>query len=144
MLPQGSRPRQSGGQNQKWPTFGQGGYVTPALSGMPPRGSPPLQSGGQTQKSPTSWQGGYATPAAPGIPAASERRVESEVAHMWARWLRNPSNLGDPCRFRAEGRIRSGPLVGKVASQPLPLGDPRRFRAEGRIRSGPHVGKVAT
>ena len=30
-------PLQSGGQNQKWPTCGQGGYVTPAASGDPHR-----------------------------------------------------------------------------------------------------------
>ena len=31
------------------------------------------------------------TPAAWGVPTASERGVESEVAHKWVRWL--PSNL---------------------------------------------------
>ena len=31
----GSPPLQSGGQNQKWPTCGQSGYVTPAVSGIP-------------------------------------------------------------------------------------------------------------
>ena len=35
LLPRGSPPLQSGGQNQKWPTCGQGGYVTPAASGIP-------------------------------------------------------------------------------------------------------------
>ena len=83
---------------------------------MPPRGSPPLQSGGQNQKWPTSGQGGYVTPAASGIPSASERGAESEVAHKWARWLHNPCRLGGPLRFRAGGRIRSGPQVGKVAT----------------------------
>ena len=164
----GSPPLQSGGQKQKWPTCGQGGYVTPAASGiptasergadsevahkwarclhnpcrlgdplrfraggtirsgplvgkvatkpLPPGGSPRLQSGGQNQKWPTCGQGGYVTPAAWGIPTASERGAESEVAHLWARWLRNPCCLGDPLRFRAGGRIRSGPLVGKVAT----------------------------
>ena len=83
---------------------------------MPPRGSPPLQSGGQNQKWPTSGQGGYITHAASGVPTASERGAESEVAHLWARWLRNPCRLGGPLRFRAGGRIGSGPLVGKVAT----------------------------
>ena len=83
---------------------------------MPSRGSPPLQSGGQNQKWPPCGQGGYVTPAASGIPSASELRAESEVVHLWARWLRNPCRLGDPLRFRAEDRIRSGPLVGKVAT----------------------------
>ena len=31
----GSPPRQSKGQNQKWPTSGQGGHITPAASGIP-------------------------------------------------------------------------------------------------------------
>ena len=31
----GSPPLQSGRENQKWPTCGQGGYVTPAVSGIP-------------------------------------------------------------------------------------------------------------
>ena len=82
---------------------------------MPPWGSPPLQSGGQNQKWPTSALGGYITPAAWGVPTASERGAESEVAHKCARWLHNPCRLGGPHRFRAGGRIRSGPQVGKVA-----------------------------
>ena len=77
----GSPPLQRGGQNQKWPTSGQSGYLTPAVLGShrcgaggkirsgpqvgkvatsppPYRGSPPLQSGGQNQKWPTSGQSG--------------------------------------------------------------------------------------
>ena len=81
-----------------------------------PRGSPPLHSGEQNQKWPTCGQGGYVTLAASGIPNASERGAKSEVAHLWATWLRNPCRLEDPNRFRAGGKIRSGPLVGKVAT----------------------------
>ena len=166
--PRGSPSLQSAGQNQKWPTCGQGGYATPAASGipfatergaksevahlwarwlrnpcrlgdplrhraggksksgplvgkvatqpLPPRGSPPLQSGGGNQKWPTCGQGGYVTPAASEIPSASERGAKSEVAHLWARWLRNPCRLGDPLRYRAGGKIGSGPLVAKVAT----------------------------
>ena len=33
--PRGSRLLQSGGLNQKWPTNGQGGYITPAAWGIP-------------------------------------------------------------------------------------------------------------
>ena len=88
-----TKGKNKGGQNQKW-----------------------LQSGGQNQKWPTRGQGGYITPAAWGVPTASERGAESEVAHKWARWLHNPCRLGGPHRFRAGGRIRSGPQVGKVAT----------------------------
>ena len=253
MPSRGSPPLQSGGQNQKWPTCGQSGYVTPAVSGiptaaergaksevahlwtrwlrhpcrlgdphrcraggkirsgplvgnvatspLPSRGSPPLHSGGQNQKWPTCGQCGYVTPAASGIPTAAERGAKSEVDHLWTSWLRHPCRLGDPHRCRAGGKIRSGPLVGKVATSPLPsrgspplqsggqnqkwptcgqggyvtpavsgiptaarrgaksevahlwarwlrhpcrLGDPHRCRAGGKIRSGPLVGKVAT
>ena len=85
--------------------------MTPAASEIPA-----LQSGGQNQKWPTCGQGGYVTPAASGIPTASERGTKSEVAHLWARWLHNPCRLGDPHRFRAWSKIRSGPQVGKVAT----------------------------
>ena len=64
----GSPPLQSVGQNQKWPSSRQSGYVT-----LPSRGSPSLRSGGQNQKWPTRGQSGYATPAVSGIPTASER-----------------------------------------------------------------------
>ena len=128
----GGPPLQSGGQNQKWPTSGQIGYLTPAVSGIPTasnrggkirsgpqvgematsplpyRGSPTLQSGGQNQKWPTSGQIGYLTPAISGIPTASKRGAKSEVAHMWANWLPHPCRIGDPHRFRAGGKIRSG------------------------------------
>ena len=33
--PGGSPPLQSEGQNQRWPTSGQGGYITPAAWGVP-------------------------------------------------------------------------------------------------------------
>ena len=135
----GSPPLQSGGQNQKWPTSGQNGYMT-----LPSQGSPPLQSGGQNQKWPTCGLNGYVTPAVSGIPTASERGAKSEVAYFWAKWLRHPCRLGDPHRFRAGGKIRRGPLVGKMATCPCRLGDLQCCRAGGKIRSGPLVGKMAT
>ena len=133
LLPWGSPPLQSGGQNQKWPIHGKGGYITPAASGIPTAskrgaksevahtwerwqhhpcrlGDPHrFNAGGKIRSRPTSGQGGYITPAASGIPTASERGVTSEVAHTWARWLHHPCRLGDPHRFRAGGKIRSGP-----------------------------------
>ena len=140
-----SPPLQSGGQNQKWPTSGQSGYVTPAISGIPTAlergaksevahkwakwlrhpcrlGDPNCfrAGGGGDQKWPGSGQSGYVTTAVSGIPTASKRGGKSEVARKWAKWLRHPCRLGDPHRFRAGGKIRSGPQVGKVATSPLP------------------------
>ena len=165
----GAPPLQSGRQNQKWPTSGQSGYLTPAVSGSPTAaeraaksevahkwakwlphpcriGEPHRhQSGGQNQKWPTSGQIGYLTPAVSGSPTAT----------------------------RAGGKIRSGPQVGKLATSPLPYrgapplhsggqnqkwpisgqigyltpavsGSPTATRAGGKIRSGPQVGKLAT
>ena len=178
----GSPPLQSGGQNEKWPTNGQSGYLTPAVSGIPTasergaksevahkwakwlphpcrigdphrckaggkmrsgpqvgkmatsplpnQGSPPLQSGGQNQKWPTSGQSGYLTPAVSGIPTAAERGSKSEVAHKWAKWLPHPCRIGDPHRFRAGVKIRSGPQVGKMATSPLP------YRGSPPLQSG--------
>ena len=91
-----------------------------ATSPLPSRGSPPLQSVGQSQKWPTCEQSGCVTPAVSEIPTASERGAKSEVTHLWAKWLCHPCRLGDPHRFRAGGKIRSDPLVGKVATSPLP------------------------
>ena len=79
---------------------------------LPPRGSTPLQSGGHYHWWPTSGQNGYITPAAWGVPIGSEQGAETEVA----RWLYNPCRLGGLLRFRAEGSITGGPLVGKVAT----------------------------
>ena len=169
-LPSRGSPRlQSGGQNQKWPTSRQSGYVTPAVSGiptaaepggeirsrpqvgkmamspLPSRGSPPLQSGGQNQKWPTTRQNGYVTPAVSGIPTAARRGAKSEVAHLWAKWLRHPCRLGDPHRCRAGvAKSEVAHLWAKWLRHPCRLGDPHRFRAEGKIRSGPLVGKMAT
>ena len=141
---QGAPPLQSGGQNQKWPTSGQIGYLGPAVSGSPTAsergvksevahkwanwlphpcriGEPHRhQNGGQNQKWPTSGQIGYLTPAVSGSPTASERGAKSEVAHKWANWLPHPCRIGEPHRFRAGGKIRSGPQLGKLATSSLP------------------------
>ena len=178
----GSPPLQSRAENQKRPTSGHSGYVTPAISGiptvsergeisevahkwaqwlrhpcqfgdphrfkaggkirrgqqvgkvatspLPSQGSEPLQSGGQNQKWPACGQSGYITPAVSGIPTASERGAKSEVARLWAKWLRHPCRLGDPHRFRAGRKIRSGPQVSTVATVPLP------FRGSPPLQSG--------
>ena len=129
----------AGGEIRSGPLVGK-----VATSLLPSRGSPPLQSGGGNQKWPTCGQSGYVTPAVSGIPTASERGGKSEVAHLWAKWLRHSCRLGDPHRFRAGHKSEVAHLWAKWLRHPCRLGDPHRFRAGGRIRSGPQVGKVAT
>ena len=188
----GAPPLQSGGQNQKWPTSGRNGYLTPAVSGsptaaergaksevahkwanwlphpcrigephrfraggkirsgpqvgematspLPYRGAPPLQSGGQNQKWPTSGHIGYLTPAVSGSPTAAERGAKSEVAHKWAKWLPHPCRIGDPHRFRAGGKIRSGPQVGKLATSPLPYRGAPPLQSGGQNGNIPQIG----
>ena len=111
----GSAPLQSGRENQKWFTCGESGYVTPALSVIST-----AAEGRQNPKWPTRGQTGYVTPAVPGIPTASERVAKSEVAHLWAKWLRHPCHLRNPHGFRVGGKIGSGPFVGKAATSALP------------------------
>ena len=195
LLYRGSPPLQSGGQNQKWPTSGQIGYLTPAVSGIPTAsergaksemahkwakwlphpcriGDPHrFRAGGKIRKWPTSGRNGYLTPAVSGLPTAAERGAKSEVAHKWARWLPHPSRIEDPDRFRAGGKIRKWPTSGrngylspavsgsptaaergaksevahkwaKLLPHPCRIGDPHRFRAGGKIRSGPQVGML--
>ena len=86
-----------------------------ATQPLPSRGSSPLLSGGQNHKRPTCGQGGHATSAASESPPLQSGGQTQKWPTCPARWLHNPSCLGDPHRFRGEGRIRSGPLVGKVA-----------------------------
>ena len=128
--------------------FRAGGKITSgplagkvATSPLPSRGSPPLQSGGQNQKWPTCGQSGYVIPAISGIPSASVRGAKSEVAHLRARWLRNPCGLGDPLRCREGGKIESGPLVGKMATSPLPSRGSPPLQSGGQNHKWPTCGQ---
>ena len=112
----GSPPLQSAGQKIR-----SGPQVSKvATSPLPSRGSPPLQSAGQKIRSGPQ-VGKVATSPLPsrGSPPLQSGGRKSEVAHLWAMWLRHPCRLGDPHRCRAGGKIRSGPQVGKVATSPL-------------------------
>ena len=119
----------AGGQNQKWTINGQGGYITLATSGIPTaseRGAKSewaevahphrFRAGGKMGKVATS----PLPPRGSPLPTASERGAKSKGAHKWVRWLHHPDGLGDPHRFKAGGKIRRGPQVGKVATSPLP------------------------
>ena len=108
---------------------------------MPFGRSPPMQSAEQNQRWPTSGQGGYRTPAAWRVPTASQRGTQSELAHHWARWLHNPCRLGGPQGMRAGGRIRSGPQVGKVATETLPSVGSPTLQSGGQNHRWPTIGQ---
>ena len=112
-----------------------------ATSTLPSRGSPPLQSGGQNQKWPTYGQSGWVTPAVSGIPTAAERGTKSEMAHLWAKWLCDPCCIKVPHRCRARGKIRNGPLVGKVATSPLPSRGSPPLQSGGENHKWPTCGQ---
>ena len=130
MPPRGSPPLQSGGQNQKWPTSGQGGYIIPTAS----------KRGAKSEVA-QKWARWLHHPCRVGIPTASKRGAKSEVAHKWARWLHRPCRLGDPHRFRAGGKIRSGPQVGKVATSPLPPPGSPPLQSGGQNQEWPTSGQ---
>ena len=99
----GSPPLRSGGQNQKWPSSGQSGYITPAISGIPG-----AAERGRKSEVALKWAKWLCHLCRLGDPhrfkAAGGGRLE--VAHLWAKWLRHPCRLGDPNRLRAGGKIR--------------------------------------
>ena len=131
----------AGGQNQKWPTSGQGGYITPTASGIPTN----TERGGRIRSGPQ--VGKVATSPLPprGSPPLQRRGAKSEVAHKWARWLHHPCRLGDPHRFKAGGQNQKWPTSGQSGyTTPAASGIPTASEWGGRIRSGPQVGKVAT
>ena len=53
------------------------------------------------------------TPAASGIPSASERGAKSEVAHLWARWLRNPLPPRGSPPLQSGGQNQKWPTCGQ-------------------------------
>ena len=117
-LPCGGSPTlQSGGQNQKCPTSGPGGYIT-LLYG----GSPMLQTWRQNENWTTSGPNGCITLAVSGVSRGSKRGTTTDVAHKWASWLHHPCRLRAPQRFRAGDKNRSGPQVATLATSPLPSG----------------------
>ena len=132
----------AGGQNQKWPTSGHGGYITPAALGI----FTASKQGGKIRSGPQVGNLGTSPLPPRGSPPLQSRGAESEVAHKWARWLHHPYRLGDPHRLRAGGRIRSGPQVSGQGGYitPAASGIPTASKQGGKIRSGPQVGTVAS
>ena len=138
-LPSGGPHRfRAGGQNQKWPTSGQGGYITPAAWV-----SPPLRSGGTESKVAHKWARWLHHPCRlGGSPPLQSGGTESELAHKWARWLHHPCRLGGPHRFRAGRQNQKWPTSGQGGYiTPTASGGPHRFRAGGHNPNRPTSGQ---
>ena len=145
---------------QKWPTSGQSGYLTPAVSGIPTAsqrgaksevahkwakwlphpcriGDPHrFRAGGKITSGPQRAPRPYR-----GSPPLQSGGAKSEVAHKWAKWLPHPCRIGDPHRFTAGGKIRSGPQVGKVATSPLPYRGSPPLQSGGQNQKWPTSGQ---
>ena len=139
--PRGSPPLQSGGQNQKGPIHGQGGYITPAASGIP-TASKRGGGGGAKSEVAHTWARWLHHPYRLGDPHRFKAGgAKSDVVHTWARWLHHACRLGNPHGFRAGGKIRSGPYMGKVATSPLPPRGSPRLQSEGQNQKWPINGQ---
>ena len=164
----GSPPLQSGGQNQKWPTSGQSGYLTPAVSGIPTA----AERGAESEVA-HKWANWLPHPCRIGDPhrcrAGGGIRSGPQVGKLATSPL--PYRGGPPLQSGGQNQKwptsgQSGYLTPAVSGSPtaaergaesevahkwanwLPhpcrIGDPHRCRAGGKIRSGPQVGKLAT
>ena len=124
-------------QNQKWPTSGQIGYLTPAVSGIPA-----ASERGAKSEVAHKWANWLPHPCRIGDPRRFRAGgAKSEVAHKWANWLPHPCRIGDPRRFRAGGKIRSGPQVGKLATSPLPHRGSPPLQSGGQNQKWPTSGQ---
>ena len=164
----GSPPLQSGGQNQKWPTCGQSGYLTPAVSGIPTAAERGAESevahkwakwlphpcrigephrcraGGRIRSGPQ--VGKVATSPLPyrgSPPLQSGGRNQMWPTSGQSGYL-TPAVSGSPTAAERGAESEVAHKWAKWLPHPCRIGDPHRCRAGGRIRSGPQVGKVAT
>ena len=131
----GSPTVQSGGQNQKWPTSGPGGYTTCAV--WVPNAS---EQGTKTEKAHKWAWWLYHRCRLGGV----QRFRAGDEIRSGPRVGRVATKTRPPGGSATRDKIRSGPQVGAGLHNPYHLGDTQRFRAGDKIRSGPQVGWVAT
>ena len=164
----GSPPLQSGGQNQKWPTSGQSGYLTPAVSGIPTAaergaksevahkwakwlphpcriGDPHrCRAGGKIRSGPQ--VGKLATSPLPygGAPPLQSGGKNQKWPTSGQSGYLTPAVSGIPTAAERGAKSEVAHKWANWLPHPCRIGDPHRCRAGGKIRSGPQVGKVAT
>ena len=132
----GSPPLQSGGQNQKWPTSGQNGYLTPAVSGIPT-----AAERGTKSEVAHKWAKWLPHPCRLRDPHRCRAGGKIRSGPQVGKVATSPCSLGDPHRFRAGGKIRSGPQVGKAATSPLPYRGSPPLQSGGQNQKWPTSGQ---
>ena len=164
----GSPPLQSGGQNQNWPTSGQIGYLTPAVSGIPTAaergaksevahkwanwlphpcriGDPhrciaggKSRSGPQVGKVATSPLPYWGSPPLQGGGQDQKWPTSGQIGYL------TPAVSGIPAASKRGAKSEVAHKWANWLPHPCRIGDPHRCRAGGKIRNGPQVGKLAT
>ena len=164
----GSPPLQSGGQNQKWPTSGQIGYLTPAVSGIPSAsergaksevahkwakwlphpcriGEPHrCRAGDRIRSGPQ--VGEVATSPLPyrGAPPLHSGGQNQKWPTSGQSGYLTPAVSGIPTAAERGAKSEVAHKWAKWLPHPCRIGEPHHCRAGGKTRSGPQVGEVAT
>ena len=164
----GAPPLQSGGQNHKWPTSGQIGYLKPAVSGSPTvaergaksevahksanwlphpcriwephrcRVGDKIRSGPRVGKLATS-----PLPYRGAPPLQSGEQNEKWPTSGQIGYL-TPAVSGSPTASERGAKSEVAHKWANWLPHPCRIGEPHRCRAGGKIRSGQQEGKLAT
>ena len=133
----GAPPLQSGRQNQKWPTSGQIGYLTPAVSG-----SPTAAERGAKSEVAHKWAKWLPHPCRIGEPHRCRAGGKIRSGPQVGKLAISPRRIGEPHRCRAGGKIRSGPQVGKSPTSPLPYRGVPPLQSGGQNQKWPTSGQI--
>ena len=142
----------SRGENQKSPTSGHNGYITPAFSGLPnawegkkirngPQGGTVaasllpsrrslMPSMGRKSEMAHKWGQGLHHPCLLGNPQCPARGENQKWPTKWAQWLHHPCLLGDS-QYRAQGEKKMAEMWAQWLHHPCLVGD-RQCRARGK------------
>ena len=111
----GSPPLQSGGQHWKWPTSGQSGYLTPAVSGIPTAAEREAKS-----EVAHKWAKWLPHPCRIRDPHRCTTGVKIRSGPQVGKVATSPLPYRGYPPLQRGSKIRGGPQVGKVATSPLP------------------------
>ena len=131
-----SPPMQSGGQNEKWPTLGQNGYLTPAVSGIPTA----VERGAKSEVA-HKWVQWLPHPCRFGDPHRCRAGGKIKNRPQVGKMATSPQPYWGPHRCGEGGKIRSGPQVCKVATSPLPYRGSPRLQSGGQSQKWPTSGQ---